>query len=173
MKGPRQSATTWMRVVRGLVGFRVASGPLFLWTYVADRRIAVVCLGVAGCLTDGLDGYIARRGGRVSGVGSYAGASADFVLVTSAFLAFVLSGLYPWWILLVIGGVFAQFILTSGPQGPLYDAVGKYYGIFLYGAVLLTLLAPIPDVRTAVLAGLLVLTIVAVGRRFLLLMRSR
>ena len=56
---------------------------------------------------------------------------------------------------------------------PLYDAVGKHHGVFLYCAVLLALLAPTGDWHSVVLVGLPSLTVLSGGYRLLSLRRGR
>jgi hypothetical protein len=51
--------------------------------------------------------------------------------------------------------MFGQFVLTSRRARPIYDPVGKYYGVFLVCAVGVTLLLPYAAVRQALLVAIL------------------
>jgi CDP-diacylglycerol--glycerol-3-phosphate 3-phosphatidyltransferase/cardiolipin synthase len=78
--------------------------------------------------------------------------TADFLCILAAFSAFVIGGLYPFWILLLIVAMFVQFLLTSKRGRPVYDPVGKYYGAFLFTAIGITLAFP----NAAVCLGLFI-----------------
>ena len=95
---------------------------------------------------------------------------ADFFLVLAAFSAFALKGLYPFWMLLLIVVMFAQFVLTSKLARPIYDPVGKYYGVFLFCAVGVTLVLPYAAVRQAVLVVILGFTVASVISRAVFLL---
>jgi phosphatidylglycerophosphate synthase len=85
--------------------------------------------------TDVLDGYLARKLGVSSKLGTYFDVTADFVVVFSMFLVFGPTGFFADWVLIVIAAVFAEFVLTSRFSSKIYDPVGKYYGSLLYGAI--------------------------------------
>jgi CDP-diacylglycerol--glycerol-3-phosphate 3-phosphatidyltransferase/cardiolipin synthase len=72
--------------------------------------------------------------------------------------------------LLLIVAMFAQFVLTSRLARPIYDPVGKYYGVFLFCAVGVTLVLPYAAVRQAVLVGILGFTAASVISRSLFLL---
>ena len=91
-------------------------------------------------------------------------------LILAAFSAFVIKGVYPFWTLLLIGAMFLQFILTSGLRRPVYDPVGKYYGVFLFAAIGVTLGFPKPTVYNAVLVGVVGFTVASVASRAVFLL---
>ena len=124
------------------------------------------------CFTDALDGYLVRRLGVSPYLGAYFDATADFLLVLAAFSAFVMEGIYPFWTLFLIGSMFAQFIVTSGLRRPLYDPVGKHYGVFLFVAIGVTLVSPKPAVYNAVLVGIVGFTVASVASRSVFLLRK-
>lgn len=126
---------------------------------------------VLAAVTDLLDGPLARRLGVTSGAGGYLDAGADCLVVLAAFASFVREGLYPPWLLALIGAVFAQFVLTSGRAGPRYDPVGRYYGAVLFAAAILTCALPDFAVSGTVLVALVALSAITLGYRaaFLLL----
>ena len=66
-----------------------------------------------------------------------------------------MKGLYPLWMILLIVAMFIQFVLTSRLERPVYDPVGKYYGLFLFCAIGATVALPDAVVRQAVLVGTL------------------
>ena len=143
---------------------------MVVYTFINDRATWAIRIFLFACLTDALDGYLVRRLGVSPFLGAYFDATADFLLVLAAFLAFVMEGIYPFWTLLLIGSMFAQFILTSGLKRPIYDPVGKYYGLFLFAAVGVTLVFPKPAVYNAVLVGIVGFTVASVASRVVFLL---
>ena len=136
-------------IVSIIIAIRFVAAPLFLYTFANDPTAWALCIFLVAVLTDALDGHVARRlVGASPFLGPYSDAVADFFLVLAAFSAFALKGLYPFWMLLLIVVMFAQFVLTSKLARPIYDPVGKYYGVFLFCAVGVTLLCPtLPSAR--------------------------
>ncbi len=158
-------------VVSGIIAIRVAAAPLFLYTFLNHLTTWAMGVFLLACLTDALDGLLARRLGASQFLGPYLDAAADFLLVLAAFSAFVMKGVYPFWTLLLIVSMFLQFILTSGLRRPVYDPVGKYYGAFLFAAIGVTLALPDFAVCYAVLVSLLGLTFASLVSRVLFLQR--
>ena len=159
----RRSGTIIVSIV---IGIRFAAALPLLYTIANDLRAWAICIYLLAVFTDALDGHIARRlGGASPFLGPYSDAVADFVLVLAAFSAFVLRGIYPFWILLLIVAMFAQFVLTSRLKRPIYDPVGKYYGVFLFLATGVTLVLRHVAVRQAVLVIILGFTIASVISR--------
>jgi CDP-diacylglycerol--glycerol-3-phosphate 3-phosphatidyltransferase len=161
----------WAFVVSGVMASRVAAAPLFLYTFLNDLTTWTICIFLFACLTDAFDGYLARRLGAHQFLEPYSDATADFLLVLAAFSAFVIKGVYPLWTLLLIGAMFLQFILTSGLRRPIYDPVGKYYGVFLFAAIGVTLVLPDFAVCYTVLISILGLTVVSVASRSVFLLK--
>jgi CDP-diacylglycerol--glycerol-3-phosphate 3-phosphatidyltransferase/cardiolipin synthase len=161
-------------IVSIIIAIRFVAALLFLYTFVNGLMAWALSIFLVAVFTDALDGHVARRlGGAAPFLGpysAYSDAVADFFLVLAAFSAFVIEGLYPFWTLLLIVAMFAQFVLTSRLERPIYDPVGKYYGVFLFCAVGVTLVLPHPAVRQAVLAAILGFTIATVISRAMFLL---
>jgi CDP-diacylglycerol--glycerol-3-phosphate 3-phosphatidyltransferase len=160
----------WAFIVSGIMAIRVAAAPLFLYTFLSNLTTWTLCIFLFACLTDAFDGLLARRLGASQFLGPYFDATADFLLVLAGFSAFVIKGVYPFWTLLLIGAMFLQFILTSGLRRPVYDPVGKYYGVFLFAAIGVTLLLPDFAVCYTVLISILGLTVASVTSRSVFLL---
>jgi hypothetical protein len=103
---------------------------------------ALLLLGFAA-LTDVADGWVARRLRATSAAGAYLDVTVDFLLVSGGLGALAARGVYPSWLVLVPGLVFAVFLLSSGPRRPVYDPVGKSYGGLLFGVLVASVLLPI------------------------------
>jgi phosphatidylglycerophosphate synthase len=155
----------WTFIPCVVTGLRVAVAPLFAYTVSNGQVTSAFGLLLFAAFTDVLDGYLARKLGACSIFGAYFDATADFLFVLIAFGAFVMQGLYPAWTVLVIGGMFLQFVLTSRLGRPTYDPVGKYYGVFLFVVTGVTLILPRPVVCDVMLVGIVGLTGVSIVSR--------
>jgi CDP-diacylglycerol---glycerol-3-phosphate 3-phosphatidyltransferase len=159
-------------VVCAVIGARFVLAGLFWLAFRRDLRVWSLASVILAFGTDVLDGRLSRRY-HVSAIGGYLDAIADFFFVLVAFSCFISAKLYPWWILALIGAMFAQFMATSGLREPIYDPVGKYYGVYLYFSAGLTVLWSRPFVYTAILVGLVCLTVAALTSRIVHLYRHR
>lgn len=158
-------------IVSGVIAIRVVAAPLFLYTFVNNLTTWALGIFLFAVFTDALDGYLARRlGGASPFLGAYSDATADFVLVLAAFSAFAMKGIYPFWTILLIIAMFTQFVLTSRLERPVYDPVGKYYGVFLFAAIGVTVALPDSAVCHAVLVGILTFTVASLVSRFMFLL---
>jgi phosphatidylglycerophosphate synthase len=156
---------SWRRAIP--TGITVLRLPCAIWFFFAYRPLQTWTLGLlmVAIVTDLLDGYLARRMKVASSCGAYWDVTADFLFVLAAFAAFVRHGFYPFWILLLMGAMFVQFLLTSRQGRPVYDPVGKYYGTFLFISIGITLVFPSGIVFRVILVSLLGLTLVSLGSR--------
>ena len=84
----------------------------FLWMekIPGNQWIALV-IYVAACLTDTLDGYLARRDNLITDFGKFMDPLADKLLVSSAMIAFIELGRLPAWIVIVI--ISREFIISG------------------------------------------------------------
>lgn len=163
----------WASIVSGVIAMRVACAALFFYTFINDERTWATGVFLFACFTDAFDGYLARRLGVGPSLGPYFDATADLILIAAAFSAFVVKGTYPLWTLLLIVGMFLQFIWTSGRAQPLYDPVGKYYGVFLFAAIGVTLAFPRPALCSVVLVGIVGFTAASLVSRIVFFRRRQ
>lgn len=84
---------------------RILMAPLIIWGMMQGEHAFVFWVLILAAITDGLDGYWARRFHQETAVGGALDPFADKVLVISVFLTFGVGlGLFPlWFTLLVIG----------------------------------------------------------------------
>ncbi len=129
-------------VPTGITASRIALSVLFLYLFANGIKIWSISIFILAILTDVFDGYSARKLEVSSDFGAYFDIIADFILVLVAFLAFIIIGIYPYWLLILIILIFLQFIVTSRFNVLVYDPVGKYYGAFLFAVILITLVSP-------------------------------
>ena len=145
---------------------RVVAVPFLVYSFIQNMTAVSYVLFLFAISTDFMDGYVAKKFDAASRLGSYFDVTADFLLVFGMFTVFVFEGFYEWWILVLVGFVFVQFVLTSVYlKRAVYDPVGKYYGSLMYGGVGLTLLSQEQIMLSVVSGGVLVCTVAALVSR--------
>lgn len=104
--------------------FRIAMAPLLiLLLRDQNHQLAFYVFILAG-ISDGLDGYIAKRFGYTSQLGAILDPLADKLLVVSAYVMLTLHGQLPFWLmltvafrdLLIVGGYLIYVILHGSVQ---------------------------------------------------------
>ncbi len=145
---------------------RLIALPHLIWSFNHEITFAMYALFLFSIGTDLADGYISRKIGANSKFGANLDAAVDFAFINAMYLTFILKGIYPTWILLLIIIMFAQFILTNHySRKTIYDPIGKYYGSLLFGGIGLTLLFPTQLIYNIVTIGILVSTVAAILSR--------
>lgn len=87
---------------------RILLVPVFLALMISDRYIAAFIVYAAACLSDMLDGYIARHYHQISVFGKFMDPLADKILVLSAMCMFIEKGqMSAWCVALVLLREFA------------------------------------------------------------------
>ncbi|MBV9340228.1 MAG: CDP-diacylglycerol--glycerol-3-phosphate 3-phosphatidyltransferase [Acidobacteria bacterium] len=103
---------------------RICSIPLFMWVLLSarftsangEKELLASALFIAASITDGIDGYIARRRGQITTIGMLLDPLADKLLIAAAFVTLVEFNprLVPAWIAVIIIG---REFLVSGLRG--------------------------------------------------------
>jgi len=114
--------------------------PFFIYSFLSGLTLLGYSLFLFAVISDFADGYFAKKLQVTSRFGAYYDATVDAVFIITMFGVFFVSGFYPYWVLLLILFMYAQFAISSFSLEVIYDPVGKYYGSLLYGAIGLTLL---------------------------------
>ena len=118
---------------------RIACVPLLIWLLSAsfpatghEQEIVASLLFIAASITDGLDGYLARRRGQITTMGMLLDPLADKLLVTAGYVCLISFNphiVHPWIAVLVIGREFLVSGLRSiaAAEGFTIDAseIGK------------------------------------------------
>ena len=150
----------------GITISRIILAFIFLFLLLNNQLRLSIAIFIIAIFTDALDGYLARKLDAKSSAGAYLDIFADFFLILIAFIAFIFSGIYPYWILILIILVFLQFLVTSKYKILVYDPIGKYYGAFLFIIILITLISP-DTYYGFLLAIILIFTLISLISRYL------
>ena len=145
---------------------------LFFYAYFTDLIIFTFIWFISAIFTDIIDGIIARKLKVISGFGGYFDVVTDFFLIIMALIAFVIKGIYHFWLLILIGFMFFQFILSSRLKGPIYDPVGKKLFLFLTIIIVIILLVPMPIVCFICLISTIIYCAIAFITRYISLYYS-
>lgn len=95
----------WFTVPNALSVVRLAGVPLFLWLLLGPRADGWALLVlVASGVTDWLDGRIARALDQYSRLGEMLDPLADRLYTVATLAAFLIRGIVPWWVLVLILG---------------------------------------------------------------------
>ena len=99
------AAERWLTVPNVLSVLRLAGVPLFLWLLLGPRADgwALVVLMVSG-VTDWADGKLARLLDQYSRLGELLDPLADRAYTVAILVAFLLRGIVPWWVVVLIVG---------------------------------------------------------------------
>jgi CDP-diacylglycerol--glycerol-3-phosphate 3-phosphatidyltransferase len=154
-----------MNLSNGLTLARVLLIPVFLAVLLngmPNARVVAASVFLAAAVTDGLDGYLARKRREVTNFGKLMDPLADKLLISSALIALVQVGdLQGWIAILIIGreffvtglrGVAASdgLVIAAGPLGKIKAVAqmaailwvlldGPFHSYLMYAAVFFTL----------------------------------
>jgi phosphatidylglycerophosphate synthase len=151
---------------------RIAALPPFIYLYNTENTVACLVLLAFCAATDFFDGYLARKLKATSLFGAYFDAFTDFVLMAGIFSFFVVLGLYPFWMVLLMAISFVLFVVTSHYGKRMYDPVGRYLGSALYIGVVLTLAFPTQAIYDFVLYAFVAFFLVSLASRIISLKRK-
>jgi len=109
-----------------LTASRLVMAPLAVRAILLGEYRLALGIFVAAAITDGLDGLVARRLGRLTRLGAWLDPIADKVLLSSAYLALGIAGALPWWLvgiilgrdILILAGAGAALLLTRERNFP-------------------------------------------------------
>lgn len=101
-----------MNIPNAITLGRVFLVPVVFWLVVTDQpKLAFLLFVVAG-ISDGIDGYLAKRFGWQTELGAYLDPLADKLLLVSIFLALGVLGVLPSWV--VIAVVSRDILIVAG-----------------------------------------------------------
>lgn len=95
-----------------LTVFRILLVPVFLYFFLSDEfQLAAAAFIIAG-ITDGIDGFVARRYNLRTELGAQLDPFADKFLLVSAYIALAAKGFIPLWLMIPV--IIKDSILLSG-----------------------------------------------------------
>lgn len=96
---------TWMRHIPNMIsGLRIVLVGPVVWALLTHRFELAIWLFLVAGISDGVDGFLAKRFGWTSRVGGILDALADKFLLVSTFLALWWLGVFPGWLVLLVLG---------------------------------------------------------------------
>jgi phosphatidylglycerophosphate synthase len=151
---------------------RLLALPFLVSLIVAGQVFFADLLFILAIGSDFADGYLARKMGLSSKLGANFDVAVDSVFTGGMFLYFILSGVYPSWVLFLIIAMFLQYMVTSKLLKITFDPIGKYYGSLLYGAIGLTMLFKGQPAQNIILYSLVGVSIFTLSSRLVYLIRK-
>ncbi len=133
-----------MTLPNQLTILRIILTPIFLYLFLSSNPILVqisLAVFLLAALTDWYDGWLARKFNYITDWGKFWDPLADKILTSAAFLGFVIVGLLPlWMVLLIIIRDLLITVLRIYAEGRGYNFITTYYAkwktllqmIFLY-----------------------------------------
>ncbi len=100
-----------MNLPNKLTTLRMLLVPVFIVVYLMDYHAASAVIFIVASITDFLDGYLARKNNLVTNYGKIMDPLADKLLVTSALVCMVQTGVVPAWMVIVI--LAREFAITG------------------------------------------------------------
>ena len=91
---------------------RLLSVPVAVYLIMNDFMTAAFWLFVAAGVSDAIDGYLAKRLGQASALGSYLDPIADKVLLVGVYVTLGQAGYLPTWLVILV--VFRDLIIVGG-----------------------------------------------------------
>ena len=138
-----------MTLPNQLTILRIVLTPIFLYLFLSSNPLLIqISLGVfiIAALTDWYDGWLARKFNYITDWGKFWDPLADKILTSSAFVGFVIVGLLPlWMVLLIITRDLLITLLRVYAESRGYNFVTSYYAkwktllqmVFLYYLLLI------------------------------------
>ena len=159
-----------MNTANKLTLLRVIMIPVFMialyWVFPFHKIVALIIF-ILACVTDFIDGYVARHFDQTTDFGKFMDPLADKLLVISAMLWFVEVGqMAAWVVLVVLAREFAVsgLRMVAGPKGIVIAAgwSGKIKTVATMVCICI-MLVPIPAVLNAVCEAVILVTTVVSG----------
>lgn len=92
--------------------FRIGLVPVFILALEAGNYVEALVVFVLAGLSDGLDGFIAKRYNLVTRLGTILDPLADKILLVSAYIMLTILGHLPLWLVLTVG--FRDLMIVAG-----------------------------------------------------------
>ena len=162
------------QIPNAITSLRLLVLPHLVYSFNHQFTMATYALFLFVIGTDLADGFVARKLNATSKLGGYLDIILDFTFISGMYLNFIVKGIYSPWILAIIIGVFAQFVLSNLIlKKTVYDPIGKYFGSLLFAGIGLTLLLPNYNIYDLVSFGIVCSSFLCVISRSIYLITKR
>ena len=152
---------------------RIAACPILILLLKENNHEIALYLFVIAGITDGLDGFIAKRFGYVTNFGAVLDPIADKLLIACSYIMLAILGDIPFWLLVLV--MFRDLVIIAGymilalmdrklPANPTYTSkLNTFVQIFLVVAVLVEKsgLLNVGLIITPLIYGVMITTIVS------------
>jgi cardiolipin synthase len=101
-----------MTIPNYITVLRLLLVPFVVWSLLTGQQLAAFLAFVVAGVSDGVDGYIARRFDMRSELGGYIDPIADKLLLVSVFIVLGYQGVLPIWLVSIV--VFRDALIVSG-----------------------------------------------------------
>ena len=81
---------------------RILLVPIVVWAIASERMQLAFLLFLAAAISDGVDGFLAKRFGMTTDLGAYLDPLADKVLIVSIYVTLGITGVIPLWIVILV-----------------------------------------------------------------------
>ena len=81
---------------------RILLVPVVVWAIASGRMQLAFLLFLVAAVSDGVDGYLAKRFGMTTELGAYLDPLADKVLIVSIYVTLGITGVIPLWIVILV-----------------------------------------------------------------------
>lgn len=100
---------------------RILLVPIVVWAILADAMLTAFVLFLVAGVSDGVDGFLAKRFDMTTELGSYLDPLADKALIVSIYLTLGISGVIPLWLvilvvsrdILIVGGIMLSWLMGN------------------------------------------------------------
>lgn len=141
-----KAAGTVLNIPNMITVFRIFLVPLVVWLMLDGRMQTAFLLFVVAGLSDGLDGFLAKRYGWQTELGAYLDPLADKALLVSIYVVLGLFSHLPVWLVLavvsrdflIVGAILLSWILARPvPMRPLFISKANTVGQITLAAIVL------------------------------------
>lgn len=164
----------WNYLPNIITSLRIALALPIVWSLWQGHYPLVLLLLFMAGISDGLDGWLARRYGWQSAFGAYLDPLADKILMVATYFTVALTGLLPWWLVVVV--VMRDLVIVTGAisyrgvtkhleMQPLFiSKVNTFMQIVLVLSVIINAgVYDLPTLLLSVLIGIVLVTTVSSG----------
>ena len=116
---------------------RIILVPVVVWAIASGQLRLAFLLFLAAAISDGVDGFLAKRFGMKTELGAYLDPLADKVLIVSIYVTLGITGVIPLWIVIlvvsrdfmIVGAIILSWVVDRPVQiRPHIDLQGQHRG---------------------------------------------